>query len=160
MVLLLIQEPAGLLPFPQIYLKREAVLCHLDPLGDVTPQQLDLFVQPFQLADGNVVTGDDAGRIEDVPEGRHDLLTTTIHTGGKKLQRQVIAVSVHHQTRQKIALAIHGTEGGQAGVAGLAVSQSGGNPPFEECHRVDILPNAGIPAGRRSANAGCNDRRR
>jgi hypothetical protein len=63
--------------------------------------------QALQLAAEAVVAREDAGRLEQLDQRRDDGVPPRLHTGGAHLHNQMLAVAIHHQPRQAVALGMH-----------------------------------------------------
>ena len=103
-IVVLVEEPAGLLSTAQRHLEARAVLLDDHPFRHAAMCGFRVQRQPLQFAHARVVAQQDGGRLDDLLQRRHDVGLQALHACGGKLRHQRFAVAVHHQPRQAVGL--------------------------------------------------------
>ena len=116
---------------------------HLHRLRDGAGDYFDLFLQTLQRPDRHVVARHDPLGVEQLRQRRHDGVTTILHPGGEQLDGEVIPIFIHHESRQKIRLAIDHPIVILTGADQLPVVVSLTDPLNKKVGAVDILPTPG-----------------
>ena len=139
-ILLLVEKSARLLSATQVNLETQTVFLHFDQIRNVTSQDLDPLLQPFQGAYRDIVAGNDAPRLKYPLERIQQQIPPLFDAGREKLHRKVISVFINHQTGQKITLSIDGTEGGKRRIKHPSMTQCRTQALLVEFDGVDVFP--------------------
>src|SRR5262249_9432064 len=106
MVVALIEEEAGLLPFFKIHEEADAIVFDPDVLVRlIAPKQSILQNQPFQLADAALCTEVNSVRLEHLNEQVHDHLHSLSQCECCELDDQPTAVAIDDQTGKAVGFA-------------------------------------------------------
>ncbi len=106
-VVALVEKETRLLVLEQVDLDGELVELHADDRIGLADEHALRFLQPFQLAAGNVAPFDDGLRLNDLAEDLDDLLLALIDAERERLQDDVVAVLVDDESGHLVALRGH-----------------------------------------------------
>ena len=106
-VFALIEIDAGLLAVAEIGFELESVHADVDALRDVAGEDLGFLAEIFELADEDVVAGEDAFGLEQFLEAIGDGGAGGVHTLIEELDDEVVTVAIDHEAGQEVAFSVN-----------------------------------------------------